>query len=471
MAIQSSNIARMQPARRRALRMVQDLVPSKPEPSKLAASAAAAALGAPLASRVVAADTADLGPEALAIQGGEAVAPTRTETQEAIADRGTTPRYDAGSIMGLVSSMAGGAEANPNYDPNAPIGGANVPYQGTSGVGGFFKRLIGNTANEQNLAAQQAQGAEWREAAKEQEKENRLLKRIEAGNAPAIAGLAQAAKFREGDVATRKTERAEDRADRLKREAAEEKRRQEEREDKLNQWVQENALRDAQFGLSRVDAARRFDLAERELGQTRFGGLGQNSMFSFDPTTKQFQILTGGTPSMGTMFPGTEPTLRNVASPFVSKGGAGSSEQVDRTTGQPLPAGGGVLKPSGSTAPAPAAAVTTPPRSMASPMAGEELTAQFKSAMPSLDVERKAGPGVASPFLSEGELAQQAMSQIAYPLRAAVAQQVKDQYANPEAAAMTMESPRPFMRFKRPSAEEQQQALSVADLIRKMYAE
>lgn len=91
--------------------------------------------------------------------------------QEPIAQQGRSPNYDAGSIMGLISSLRSPGEVNPAFDPNAPVGGENVPYKGTSGAGGLFSRIFGNRANELNIEAQQTQAAEMRDkAAREEER-------------------------------------------------------------------------------------------------------------------------------------------------------------------------------------------------------------------------------------------------------------------------------------------------------------
>lgn len=87
------------------------------------------------------------------------------EGQAPIAQQGASPRYDAGSIMGLVSSLRSPGEVNPTFDPSKPIGGENVPYKGTSGVGGVFSRIFGNRANELNVEAQQLEAAEMQDKA------------------------------------------------------------------------------------------------------------------------------------------------------------------------------------------------------------------------------------------------------------------------------------------------------------------
>ena len=89
--------------------------------------------------------------------------------QTPIAAQGRSPRYDAGSFMGLVSSLRSPGEANSAFDSSKPIGGENVPYKGTSGIGGVFSRIFGNRANELNLEAQQTQAAEMRDKALREE--------------------------------------------------------------------------------------------------------------------------------------------------------------------------------------------------------------------------------------------------------------------------------------------------------------
>lgn len=91
------------------------------------------------------------------------------EGQAPIAQQGRSPNYDAGSIMGLISSLRSPGEVNPAFDPNKPIGGENVPYKGTSGAGGVFSRIFGNRANELNVEAQQQQAAEMRDKALREE--------------------------------------------------------------------------------------------------------------------------------------------------------------------------------------------------------------------------------------------------------------------------------------------------------------
>lgn len=85
-----------------------------------------------------------------------------TERQGVIANRALGPMRERGTLFGDLLGGLSAEKANPNFDPNAPIGGENVPYQGTSGLRGFFQRFGGNRANELNLGAQSQQAAEWK---------------------------------------------------------------------------------------------------------------------------------------------------------------------------------------------------------------------------------------------------------------------------------------------------------------------
>ena len=92
------------------------------------------------------------------------------EGQAPIAQQGASPRYDAGSLMGLVSSLRSPGEANTAFDPSKPIGGENVPYKGTSGVGGIVSRIFGNRANELNVEAQQLEAAQMQDKAAQEKR-------------------------------------------------------------------------------------------------------------------------------------------------------------------------------------------------------------------------------------------------------------------------------------------------------------
>ena len=91
-------------------------------------------------------------------------APIDPNRQETIANQARVPRFSIGNprVGNIDLGSLLSAKSSEGFDPNAPIGGANVPFQETKGVGGFFRRMFGDTANEQNVAAQQVQGAEWK---------------------------------------------------------------------------------------------------------------------------------------------------------------------------------------------------------------------------------------------------------------------------------------------------------------------
>ena len=90
--------------------------------------------------------------------------------------------------------------------------------------------------------------------------------------------------------------------------------------------------------------------------------------------------------------------------------------------------------------------------------------------MPSLSFAQPSGRGYQVAPLTEGDVAQQAMEQIAYPLRAAAAQEAKSGFQNPEEAAYLLEE-KPKWRFRRAGATEMSEARKAGDVIRQMYAE
>jgi len=116
-------------------------------------------------------------------------APIDPNRQETIANQTRAPRFSIGNpnvgSIDLGSLLS--AKPTEGFDPKAPIGGANVPFQETKGVGGYFRRLFGDTSNEQNVAAQAAQGAEWKQDTREQKAEDRALNRMREGDKPTQA--------------------------------------------------------------------------------------------------------------------------------------------------------------------------------------------------------------------------------------------------------------------------------------------
>jgi hypothetical protein len=411
--------------------------------------------------------------------------PVDPNRQEAILNQARAPRFAIGNpnVGNIDLGSLLSAKPTEGFDPNAPVGGANVPFQETKGVGGFFRRMFGDTANEQNIAAQQAQAADWKAADVEAQKEERLLNRMREADKPTQArfeATQKAAEIAEANRVAAENKRLElegqrlgltkqqiedARLDRVARLQAE----KEDRDIRIENMRTQNAINDAEFGLRSRVAGRRntqvipgkdggysiFDIDKGEpIGSYSPGGLG---MVRKDPNDPNSPMIPGTTPG------GWEPYVPPVTVPKDLP----DSPQVDRTTGA---APGGPRKDTmGGKLPPPE---VTPMRAAApSPEADASLLGRFKTAMPSLSFAQPSGRGYQVAPLTEGDVAQQAMGQIAYPLRAAVGQQVKGQYTNPEEVAMSMEYPMPASRFRRPSAKEQAEALAAGDLIRKMYAE
>lgn len=278
------------------------------DPSFFAGKTAAA--GAPLASRQVAAAIQEAGPEAMSITDNIAATQPQmvTETQQPIENRGFDPRYmiqGGGPKIDLSGFFP--ERANKSYDPSKAIGGENVPYQAS----GFFRGLMGDPANRKNIEAQLAQAAEWRQDAKEQKAEDRLLNRIREGDKPiaerftkqlaenkAIRDEESATRLRERgeDMTTRKGEREQDRADRLSQSAADQNRWRQERLDKVTQLQEENALRSKpRFGAISTGKGGAIMFNESEgtpVGTYSPGELGEIT----DPTTgkKSYGLVGGG---------------------------------------------------------------------------------------------------------------------------------------------------------------------------------
>lgn len=127
-----------------------------------------AAKGAPLASRPIEGGPALPSPQEynpiIDAESGEDPNAPRVETQQPITQPGFDPRFmiqGGGPRIDLSGFFP--ERANTAYDPSKAIGGENVPYK----PAGFFRSFLGDPANRMNIEAQQAQGAEWREDAKE----------------------------------------------------------------------------------------------------------------------------------------------------------------------------------------------------------------------------------------------------------------------------------------------------------------
>jgi hypothetical protein len=328
-----------------------------------------------------------------------------------------------------------------------------------------------------NIEAQQAQGAEWRAEAAEQKKEERLLNRMQEADKPTQArfeATQRAAEKAEANRVTAENKRLElegerlgltkqqieearlDRIERLKGEQAD-------REARIEDMRNRNALADAAFGRSMLPSAQAIST-------------GQGGVLMYDPRSGQ-PIGTFSSPTIGEIINpqtgeksfgptggGYEPYIPPVTVPKDLP----DSPQVDRTTGA---APGGPRKDTmGGKLPPPE---VTPMRAAAapSPVADASLLGRFREAMPSLGFNQPSARGYTAPEMTEGDVAQQAMSQIAYPLRAAAAEEFKGEYENPDVAARVMAGAPPFPRFRKPSATEMSQARKAGSLIRQMYAE
>lgn len=229
------------------------------------------AAGAPLASREVEAPIQETGPEAMSITDGEASTQPQmiTETQQPIENRGDSARYMIqGGGPRIDLSFLVPERVNKAFDPSKAIGGENVPYQESTGVGGFFRRLLGDESNRMNIEAQQAQGAEWREAEKEAQKEERLLKRMQEANRPIQERFDKELKYRQDKD--------------IRDEIA--------REDALNMQLAREGEKDI---LSDIDMARKeerdaeeralrtreLDIREKAIKPPRYSPIGNTGMF------------------------------------------------------------------------------------------------------------------------------------------------------------------------------------------------
>lgn len=312
------------------------------DPSLFAGKPAA---GAPLASRQIEAPIQEAGPEAMSITDNIAATQPQmvTETQQPIENRGGSARYMIqGGGPKIDLSFLVPERANKSFDPSKAIGGENLPFQESKGVGGFFRRMLGDESNQQNIAAQQAQGAEWRQEAKEQKAEERLLNRMREGDKPTQARFeATQASGRESEanrvaaenkrlelegkrvgLTERQIEEARlDRIDRMKGE-------QEDRAARIENMRTQNALADYTVGQNQLKAN------QPTMTSLSGGGLGV-----FDPSTKAISIVNPGTQGFGDKFPGTAPSTRQVypqvKAPVNPNTGGGGS-QVDRGTGATL---------------------------------------------------------------------------------------------------------------------------------------
>lgn len=425
-----------------------------------------------------------------------------TERQGAITDRAIGPYYVPGSPLDNILGHISEAQSNTAFDPDKPVGGENVPYQPTKGISGWFQRFGGNRANEQNIAAQLAQGDEWKQdaaVAKERKgkiEDYRTQRNIDAEidnaredkrNTQAVtmfdkAQEAQRAVLRlQNDYA--KARNVDEQADILKRMGVA-------HDNAMTLQDKALAATASNLGLQQSFQAKIANLhAQMEAFKEahKITNLGEG----FVARGSDVYGITKGTPGYGT----TPATAATVSPPLLGPSGRGpqipqmdvgapAMEPVTSTRSNvpslqltdytQLPPGdgvrmGGALPPPPAPAPVPAA-ITQPRSALPSPVAEAGMLGRFQQAMPSLNLERSPGPGVQSPYLSEGELGQRVMEQIAYPLRAAAADEAKGEFANPQAAFSVLSRP-PMSRLKRPDSLEMQQARKAGDLLRQMYAE
>jgi hypothetical protein len=422
------------------------------------------------------------------------------ERQEAIANQGRGARYDENSIMGLLSSLVGNPKANEAFDSTKPIGGANVPYQSAGGLQRFF----GNQANQLNLGAQQAQGAKWEaEAAATKERQGKIddyrtQRNIDAEidnaredkrNTQAVTMFDKAQEAQRAVLSLQndyaKARNADEQADILKRMGV---------AHSNAMTLQDKALAatEKNQGLQQSFQAKVLNFNAQMKGFENANNI-TNLGDGFFAVGGDVRATTKGTPG----YPGTPATDASVSPPLLGPSGKGRQlPQMDVDGAAPtmapvtptrsnvpslqltdytqLAPGGGVrmggkLPPPPTPAPAPAA-ITQPRSALPSPVAESGMLGRFKEAMPSLNLERSPGPGVQSPYLSEGEMGQRVMEQIAYPLRAAAADEAKGEFENPQAAFSVLSRP-PMFRLKRPDSLEMQQARKAGDLLRQMYTE
>jgi hypothetical protein len=293
-------------------------------------------------------------------ESGEDPNAPRVETQQPIENRGSSARYmlqTGGPRLDL--SFLVPERANEAFDPSKAIGGENVPYQESKGIGGFFRRMLGDESNRMNIEAQQAQGAEWRAEAAEQQKEERLLNRMREADKPTQArfeATQRAAEKAEANRLAAENKRLELEGERL---GLTKQQIEDARLDRIERLKGEQADREARI----EDMRTRNALADYTVGQSQLKsnqpsmiGLSGGGLGVMDPRSGSISIVNPGTPSFGNM-PGTPSTTRQVY-PQV-KAPAGGGAQVDRATGNTM---GGRL-PSSETD-----AMVTSPRNPMMPM-------------------------------------------------------------------------------------------------------
>ena len=314
----------------------------------------AAPKGATLASRPIEGGPALPSPKEfnpiIDAESGEDPNAPRVETQQPIENRGGSARYMIqGGGPKIDLSFLVPERANKSFDPSKAIGGENVPYQESKGVGGFLRRMLGDESNKQNIEAQQVQGAKWEaENARTKERAERkqdLLEEIDAREkGPNARFSTTEARLTKGEE-TAARERQLDR-DRAFLEgnrawvAGEEKARREEARDTATQGFQNRQLALAErprFQITPTGQGGAIVFNESEgvpVGTYGASTIGEK----VDPKTgaKSFVPINGG----------YEPYVPKAkAPPNPNPGGKGGG--VDRGTGL-LPGGGALTTPTRS---------------------------------------------------------------------------------------------------------------------------
>ena len=336
--------ANMRPIYRRPVRMVQNLVGDKPDKKEAARL--------PLA-----------------------------EGQAPIAQQGASPRYDAGSLMGLVSSLRSPGEANTAFDPNKPIGGENVPYKGTSGIGGVFSRFFGNRANELNVEAQQGEAARLQDkAAKEEERKFELEKIAESDKGPAAREAARLKYMQDKDI---------------RDEIA--------REDELNLQLAREGEKDI---LSDIDMARKeeqnaedralrtraLDIQEKAIKPARYSPIGNTGMFQ--TPEGELAVFEPEVIRLSDKMPGRAARFRMLTGEGSKAPGRSMGDvEVDRVTNKPV----------GGAAPSPTAAMPEAPNTALFPTMGRAIGESTTEATTAVtDPLRAVGTDIYKALFSSG---------------------------------------------------------------------
>jgi hypothetical protein len=258
-------------------------------------------------------------------ESGEDPNAPRVETQQPIENRGSSARYmlqTGGPRLDL--SFLVPERANEAFDPSKAIGGENVPYQESKGIGGFFRRMLGDESNRMNIEAQQAQGAEWREAEKETKAEERLLNRIREQNEPIQKRFDEEMKYRRDKDIRDEIKGYEDEAVRLAREG------------------QEDVLRDADMVRKEVLAAeegkrrdRELDIRESAIKPPRYSPIGNTGMFQ--TPEGELAVFEPETMRISDKMPGRAARFRMLTGAGSKAPGRSMGDvEVDRVTSKPL---------------------------------------------------------------------------------------------------------------------------------------